>query len=474
MTNEYDAVVVGSGPNGFSAAITLAQKGLSVLIIEGKEKTGGGMRSAELTLPGFVHDVCSTIHPLGVSSPFFESLPLDKFNLKWIFSPIALAHPLDDQRVALLYKSIDQTVANLGEDSETYKNIVTPIVEQWDIMKNFFLGPFTIPRHPFAAARFGFYGFQSSDFFTKRYFKDERTRLMFSGISAHSMMPLNKPLTNSFGLLMAALGHVAGWPLAEGGSQKIADALQAYFISLGGQIITNHPVKSLKDIPPAKAILFDLTPKQILNIVGDKFPENYRKKLAKYRYGAGVFKIDWALSSPIPFKNPECSLSSTVHIGGTQQEIIDSEKSLITNHHSESPFVILTQNSLFDSRRAPKDKHTAWAYCHVPNGSSFDMTEIIENKIEKFAPGFKECILQRHTMNTVQIEQYNPNYIGGDINGGIQDIWQFYSRPVLRISPYTTPVKGIYICSSSTPPGGGVHGMCGYHAAQAVLKDIFL
>ncbi|RZL36072.1 MAG: NAD(P)/FAD-dependent oxidoreductase [Pedobacter sp.] len=341
------------------------------------------------------------------------------------------------------------------------------------MMKNFFLGPFTIPRHPFAAARFGFYGFQSSDFFTKRYFKDERTRLMFAGISAHSMMPLNKPLTNSFGLLMAALGHVAGWPLAKGGSQKIADALQAYFISLGGQIINNHPVNSLKDIPPAKAILFDLTPKQILKIVGDKFPENYRKKLAKYRYGAGVFKIDWALSSPIPFKNPECSLASTVHLGGTQQEIIDSEKSLVTNKHSESPFVILTQNSLFDSSRAPKDKHTAWAYCHVPNGSTFDMTEIIENKIEKFAPGFKECILQRHTMNTVQIEQYNPNYIGGDINGGIQDIWQFYSRPVLRISPYTTPVKGIYICSSSTPPGGGVHGMCGYHAAQAVLKDIF-
>lgn len=473
MAEEFDAVVIGSGPNGLAAGITLAQKGLKVLIIEAKDKIGGGTRSAELTLPGFTHDVCSAIHPLGITSPFFEKLPLEQHGLKWLFSPAALAHPLYDGRVALLYKSIEETVKTLGQDADNYREIIEPIVEKWDKLKSFFLGPFTIPPHPFSTARFGFYGFQSATFFTNRYFKDERTKCLFSGMAAHSMLPLNKPLTAAFGLILATLGHAVGWPLPEGGTQKIADALQSYFMSLGGKIIAGHKVNSMKDIPSAKAILFDLTPKQILEITVDTFPQNYQKKLSDYRYGAGVFKIDWALNSPIPFKIKECGLAATVHISGTQQEIIDSEKSIWQERHSKSPLILLAQPSLFDKSRAPTGKHTAWAYCHVPHGGNMDMTEIIENKIERLAPGFKECILQRHTMNSIEMHNYNPNYVGGDINGGVQDLWQFYNRPVLKISPYSTPVKGIYICSSSTPPGGGVHGMCGYHAANQALKDIF-
>ena len=470
----YNAIVVGSGPNGLAAAITLAQAGLSVVVFEAKSTIGGGMRSAELTLPGFVHDVCSAIHPLGIGSPFFRALPLAKYGLEWIHPLAPVAHPFDNGTAALLERSIDATSETLDtQDATAYRKLMEPLVRSWDRIADDLLGPLHLPQHPVEMARFGLLAIRSAQGLAKGLFKGERARGLFAGLAAHSIMPLDRSLTAAFGLILGVLGHAVGWPMPRGGSQRIADALSSYFRSLGGEIVTSVPVESIDDLPPARAVLLDVTPRQLIRIAGHRLPSGYRRRLEDYRYGPGVFKVDLALRSPIPWKASECARAGTVHIGGTLEEIVESEREVWEGNHPEKPYVLVAQQTLFDSTRAPQGKHTAWAYCHVPNGSTFDMTERIESQIERFAPGFRDCIIARSTRSPIELEQYNPNYVGGDINGGVQDILQLFTRPVARIVPYSTPVKGLYICSSSTPPGGGVHGMCGYHAARAALKECF-
>jgi phytoene dehydrogenase-like protein len=469
---DYDAIVVGSGPNGLAAAIAMQQAGLSVLLVEGKETIGGGMRSAELTLPRFVHDVCSAILPLAACSPFLKTLPLEKHGLKFIEPTIAAAHPFDDGTAAALYKSIDQTAKGLGQDEESYRKLIEPLIKNWPRIIADILGPLHFPKHPFAMARFGLKALSSANHLAKR-FRSKQAQGLWAGITAHAIQPLSNAATSASGLVLMSAAHLQGRPLAKGGSQSIANALASYFLSLGGTIETKFFVDSLSKLPSAKAILLDVTPQQLLKITGHKFSSVYKWQLKRYRYGMGVFKIDWALNGPIPFTAPECRQAGTVHLGNTFEEIAVSEQITAEGRHPQKPFVLLVQQSLFDRSRAPKGKHTAWAYCHVPNGSKADMTMQIEKQVERFAPGFKDRVIGRHVMNTAQLEAYNPNYVGGDIVGGIMDLGQLFTRPALRFSPYKTSAKGIYICSSSTPPGGGVHGMCGYHAAKKALKDIF-
>jgi phytoene dehydrogenase-like protein len=468
---DFDAIVVGSGPNGFAAAIRLQQAGLSVLILEAKDTIGGGMRTQELTLPGFYHDVCSAIHPMAVGSPFFSQLPLADFGLEFIYSPLAAAHPFDDGTAAFLARSLDETAEALGPDAKTYRRLVKPVAEHWEAVAADSLGPFSFPRHPLIMAQFGLNALRSANAISKR-FSTRNAKGLWAGMAAHSIQPLTNMASAAIGIILCAVGHRHGWPVPKGGSQAIGQALAQYFISLGGKIQTGVHVSSLSQLPSHHALLFDLTPKQLLTIAGDQFSPYYRRQLSRYRYGPGVFKMDWALSGPIPFTAPECRQTATVHLGGTFAEIALSEQRAYDGQLNTAPYILLTQQSLFDER-APAGKHTAWAYCHVGNGSDADMTTIIENQIERFAPGFRDLILAKHTMNAPQMETYNPNYVGGDINGGIIDIRQLFTRPAPRISPYRTSAKGIYICSSATPPGGGVHGMCGYHAANTVLKDIF-
>jgi phytoene dehydrogenase-like protein len=469
---EYDAVVVGSGPNGLAAAIKLAEKGLSVLILEAKETPGGGVRTAELTLPGFLHDVCSAVHPLGYGSPFFKTLPLEKFGLEWIFSPIEMAHPFDDGSAALLYKSIDETAESLDEDKDVYKNLMNSLVEDWKKIEADIMGPIKFPSHPFTALKFGLKAIPSAETFSKRYFKGKKAEAFFAGLSAHSFSPLTNLITASFGLVLGIYGHLSGWPFPKGGSQNITKALVSYFESLGGKIQTGINVKSFKDIPSAKAVLFDITPRQLIKIAGNKLPLSYILRLEKYRYGAGAFKIDFALSEPVPFKNDHCRKSCTLHLGGWYKDIKESERRIWEGKSPEKPFTIAVQQSLFDSTRAPHGKHTLWAYCHVPESFDKDISDVLIRQIERFAPGFRDIILEKHIISPKDYEEYNPNYIGGDINGGVQDWRQLFTRPVISFSPYSTPAKGIYLCSSSTPPGGGVHGLCGFHAAKKVIKDL--
>jgi phytoene dehydrogenase-like protein len=469
---EYDAVVIGSGPNGFAAAITLQQQGLSVLLVEAKKEIGGGMRTQALTLPGFLHDVCSAVHPMAVLSPFLKSLPLAKYGLELIQPVHAAAHPFDDGTVGILDRSVEETAKGLGKDEIAYLDFMNPVVRDLPKLLPDLLGPFPIPKYPFALAGFGLKAIPSAVYMADT-FKTKQARGLWAGMAAHAIQPLENLATSAIGLMLMAAGHVAGWPIPKGGSQSIAQAMAAHFTALGGEIITDFEVKSFHQLPSAKAFLFDVTPKQLVEIAGDQLSSSYKTRLGKYRYGMGAFKIDWALSEPIPFKAEACRRAGTVHLGNTLEEIATGEKMTSAGKQSQKPYVLLSQPSVFDSSRAPEGKHTAWAYCHVPNGSTEDMTSAIENQVERFAPGFKDLIIGRSTMNTAQIEAYNANYIGGDINGGIQDIFQLYTRPVLSFSPYRTSADGIYICSSSTPPGGGVHGMCGYHAAKTALKDIF-
>jgi phytoene dehydrogenase-like protein len=473
MSNtEYDAIVVGSGPNGLAAAITLRQEGLSVLLIEGKEVIGGGLSSAEFTLPGFVHDVCSAIHPLALGSPFFDTLPLADHGLTYLQPGLAAAHPFDDGTAAVLASSVAETARLLGPDEQTYLDIFNPVVRDWPLIAADVLAPLHFPKHPIAMAQFGLKALTSANYFAKR-FKTKAAKGLFGGMAAHAIQPLSNLSTSAIALVLMTAGHLKGWPIPQGGSKEIANALASYFISLGGRIQTGQFVKTLSELPSAKTVLFDVTPKQLLQIAGHKFSPLYKWQLERFRYGMGVFKIDWALDGPIPFTAPEVRKAGTVHIGNTLEEIALSEKITWEGQHSEKPYVLLAQQSLFDDTRAPEGKHTAWAYCHVPNGSTKDMTAIIEQQVERFAPGFRDLILARHTMNTAEVQAYNPNYIGGDINGGVLDLAQLFTRPALRASPYRTSAKGLYICSSSTPPGGGVHGMCGYHAAKQALSDIF-
>lgn len=472
MPASYDAIIVGSGPNGLAAATTLARAGRSVLVIEGRDTVGGGMRTAELTLPGFRHDICSAVHPLGMASPFFRSLPLEQHGLRWIQPDAPLAHPLDHGQAVILDRSFDAAAAYLGRDAAAYRRLMQPLAERWQEILGDLLGPLSVPSHPVPFARFGAGAILPAATLARAWFRGQRARALFAGLSAHSIMPLERPLTAAYGLMLGLLAHSVGWPMPAGGSQAIADALASYLRSLGGEIRTGWWVRSLDELPPAEAYLFDITPLNLLKIAGDALPSGYRRTLSRYRYGPGVFKLDYALDGPIPWRNPAVGRGGTVHVGGTLAEIAASEQDAWRGRHAERPFVLVVQPSLFDSSRAPAGKHTAWAYCHVPNGSTVDMTAAIEGQIERFAPGFRDRMLARHAMNAAQMEQYNPNYVGGDINSGVQDIFQHFTRPAVRLSPYTTPNPRIFLCSSATPPGGGVHGMCGYWAAHAALRRL--
>lgn len=470
----YDAVVVGAGPNGLAAAIRLAQAKLSVLVLEANETVGGSAHSAELTLPGFVHDVCSAIHPLGLGSPFFRKLPLEHYGLHWIQPPLPLAHPLDGERAAMLHRSVGDTAAGFGASGRSYEGLMQPLVEHWEMLAEEFLQPLIhLPRHPLRLGRFGLKALRSAASLAGSHFEDSAAQALFAGLAGHSFLPLEARGSAAFGLVLGMLGHSIGWPLPRGGSQEIANALAAHLRSLGGEIATRTKVETVDQLPLSRVVLLDVTPLQLLLIAGHKLPDSYSSRLGRYRYGPGVFKLDYALSRPVPWRDEACSRTATVHLGGTLEEISHSEREVSRGRHPERPFIILTQPSLFDATRSPPGKHTAWAYCHVPNGSTLNMTEVMEKQIERFAPGFRDCVLARHAMNCAEFERRNANLVGGDINGGSADLWQLLARPVLSPAPYRLPVPGMYLCSSSTPPGGGVHGMCGFHAAETALRDFF-
>jgi phytoene dehydrogenase-like protein len=468
----YDAVVVGSGPNGLAAAIRLAQEKLSVLVVEGADTIGGGTRSAELTLPAFIHDVCSAIHPLGLASPFFRTLPLEKYGLHWIQPDFPLAHPLPDGTAAILKRELDSAAAGLGRDGASYLKLFQSFVTHSESLLKEILRPVLHwPKHPLLMAGFGLSGLRSACGLAASKFSDPAARALFGGLAAHSFLPLEQRVSASFGLVLGLLGHAVGWPLAQGGSQRIADALAAHLRTLGGEIKTHFPVEHLDQLPPARATLLDVTPLQLLLMAEGELSSSYCDRLKRFRYGPGVFKLDYALSAPIPWASEDCRRSGTVHVGGTLDEVALSEREVSAGRIPERPFVLLAQPSLFDAARAPSGKHTAWAYCHVPNGSNVDMTDRIEKQIERFAPGFRDCVLARHAMNCAEMERRNPNLVGGDISGGLVDLWQLLARPIFSPNPYRTSIPGVYLCSSSTPPGGGVHGMCGFHAAEAALRE---
>ena len=467
-----DAVIVGSGPNGLAAGITLAQRGLSVLIVEGGPTVGGAARSAELTLPGFVHDICSSVYPMMPASPFLRSLPLAEHGLQWVHAPLPFAHPLDGKRAAVFERSVEATAARLDGDAHSYRRLMGPLTANADKLFGDLLGPLRFPRHPFAAARFGLPALRSGRGLAESRFHTEEARALIAGVAAHAVLPLSQRPGAAVVLMLAIAGHAVGWPIARGGAQRLSDALASYFRSLGGEIVTSQLVKSVDELPPSRAVLLDVTPRQVIALAGHRLPGRYLRRLARYRYGPGVFKVDWALAEPIPWAAAECRSAGTVHVGGTLDEVADAEQIVFEGKHPLRPFVLLTQPSLFDPSRAPVGRHTAWGYCHVPNGSTENMTERIEAQVERFAPGFRDCILARHTHGPAELERYNPNCVGGDVVGGIEDLWQLFTRPVARWNPYTTPNRDLFLCSASTPPGGGVHGMCGYFAAQAVLRRL--
>jgi phytoene dehydrogenase-like protein len=466
----YDAVVVGAGPNGLAAAVELARNGRSVAVLEAEETVGGGTRSAEITLPGFVHDLGSAIHPLGYASPFFRQLPLEEHGVEWVHPPAPLVHPFDDGTAAVLERSVEETAAALGPDAPAYERLMKGVTEDAPGLASYFVGSPRLIRHPLALAASAARAVRPARSLAEGVFEGEKARGLFAGNAAHSFLPLEKPPSALFGLVLGTLGHAFGWPFPKGGSQKIADALSSYLLTLGGEVYTGVRVGSVEDVPKTRAVLFDVTPRQLLEIAGEHFTERYRRALKDYRYGPGVFKVDFALDGPVPWEAEECLRAGTVHLGGTLEEIAAGEAAVWRGEHPERPFILLAQQSLFDRTRAPEGKHTVWAYCHIPNGSTFDMTGRIEGQIERFAPGFGGRILAKTSMGPSDLERQNANLVGGDINGGVSNLRQLFTRPVLKPNPYATPAKGLFVCSSSTPPGGGVHGMSGYLAARVALR----
>jgi phytoene dehydrogenase-like protein len=464
-----DAIVVGSGPNGLACAIACLRHGLKTLIVEQADQIGGGLRSAALTLPGFVHDVCSAVHPMALASPFFGELELGNFGLTWIHPASPLAHPFDDGTAAALERSMTDTAATLGEDAPAYARLMTPLVSHWEEIAAEILAPVHLPRHPLLLARFALKAVRSARGFAESWFGGQRARGLFAGLAAHSFLPLETAPSAAFALVLGAAAHDGGWPIPRGGSQALAGALLACLESMGGSAVTGLKIEHISQLPPSRLVFLDVTPRQVLKLAGDRLHRHYRRQLERYRYGPGVFKIDWALDGPIPWRAAACRQAGTVHLGGTLEEIALAEAQVARGEHPQRPFVLLAQPSLFDATRAPAGKHVGWAYCHVPNGSNVDMTERIEQQVERFAPGFGQIILARHTRTAAALEIDNPNCLGGDINGGWAGGRQLLFRPAVRVNPYATGVKGLYLCSSSTPPGGGVHGMCGYHAVRAAL-----
>lgn len=473
-TGRVDAAVVGSGPNGLAAAIVLARAGRSVTVLEGASSVGGGMRSGASTLPGFIHDVCSAIHPFGRSSPFFAELGLERRGLRWVEAPAALGHPLDDGPAILVERDVAATAGRLGRDADAYRSLFEPIVEHWDSLMPNLLGPFQVPFHPLRAlrlARFGLFAIQSATSVARR-FKTDAGRAAFAGVAAHSILRLTQPVSAAAALVMLASAHADGWPFPEGGSGRLADALAAELLALGGQIETGRTVERMADLPSHRVALFDVAPRGLLSIAGDRFSARYRRALERYRYGPGVFKLDLAIEGAIPWRDPELLRAGTVHLGGTFEEIARSEAEVAAGRLPERPFVLLTQQSLFDRSRAPEGRNTVWAYCHVPNGSPVEMSDRLLRQVERFAPGFRERILAITASAPADLEAYDPNYVGGDIAGGRMDLGQLFTRPSWRLDPYSTSDPSIFLCSASTPPGGGVHGMCGYQAARSALRRL--
>jgi phytoene dehydrogenase-like protein len=470
---EYDAVIVGAGPNGLSAAIELGRAQLTTLVIEARGTAGGGARTEALTLPGFAHDVCSTVHPLGAASPFFKSLALERHGLTWLESPAPVAHVLDDGNVVTLERSIEDTAAQLGRDGPPYLRLLTPIVNEFDSLIEMILGPLRFPASPLSLARFGLYGLQSMSGLAQGHFREQAAAALLGGIAAHAMLPLDAAATASFGLVLGAAGHHVGWPIARGGSQAITQALVQCLRSLGGEVVCDRPVRRFAELPRARAYLFDVTPRQLLEIADTELPPGYQRRLSEFRYGPGVYKMDWALREPIPWRDAACTRAATVHLSGDLACLNRAESAVHAGSLAERPFVLVVQSSNFDPTRAPTGRHTAWAYCHVPHGSRLDASRVIEDQIERYAPGFRDVVLARFTRDAPGMQQYNPNYVGGDINGGVSDLGQLFFRPVARLDPYSTPAPHVFLCSSSTPPGGGVHGMCGYWAARSVLGKVF-
>ena len=471
----HDAVVVGAGPNGLAAAVAIASAGYDVAVLEAAGVAGGGTRSEELTLPGFVHDVCSAAHPLGVASPYLASLPLGDHGLRWVQPDAPAAHPLSDGSAVVLERSLGAMVDSLGEDGRAWRRLAGPMIEHWDELAGSLLGPpLRVPGHPVVMGRFGLAAAWPATTLARTLFRTERARAVFAGLAGHAILDLRSPLTASFGLIFIATAHTGGWPVAEGGSQRIADALVSLLRQRGGDVITGRPVDTLGDLPAARVVLFDVTPRQLLAIAGDRLARGYRHRLSRFRYGPGAFKIDYALDGPVPWRAPECARAASVHVGGTMEEIAAAEAAVARGDHPERPFVLCTQPSLFDATRAPAGHHTFWAYCHVPHASAVDMTGAIEAQIERFAPGFRDRVLARHVMPPAAIAAHNRNNVGGDISGGSHGGLQLLGRPMFSAHPYTVPLEGMaaYLCSSSTPPGAGVHGMCGWWAAQEALRAL--
>jgi phytoene dehydrogenase-like protein len=472
LDGDFDAVVIGAGPNGLAAAVTLARAGASVVVLEGRDDIGGGTRTAELTVPGFLHDVCSGAHPMGILSPFFRELPLDRHGLEWIRPGASVAHPRDGQPAVMLWRSLDRTADGLGRDGARYRRLIEPFLRDPHTLLRDVMAPLGIPENPWAFVHFGALALWPATWLARAAFRDDAARSVFAGCAAHSILPLSHPLTSALGILFALTAHVEDWPVARGGSIAITRALASLLHELGGRIVTGHPVRSLDDLPAARVFLFDTDPRQLASIAEPVLPAGYRRRLGRYRYGPGVCKLDWALDGPIPWADPSCLEASTVHLGGTLEELAASEADMWRGRHSERPFVLVVQQSNFDPTRAPAGKHTGYAYCHVPHGSTVDMTDRIEAQVERFAPGFRRLVLARHVQRAVDFERDNPNYVGGAITGGVADLTQTFTRPVARLDPYATPNRRVFICSASAPPGGGVHGMCGYHGAASALRRL--